>query len=263
MLKNKGFIIYKLFTFISFVLISSSSLFAQEQASQNQQEKIAKTTQGDVPELSISPSQKDDIDKLSGATAQLHIQEFPLRYFEDDGFWRPSMARDDGIMTLQLLRSQGSSSKILQPENAPNNHILGAKIIFTRRSMASAYILPATPIPVEGVAKIISVWVAGRNTGHTLKLLIHDRFGNKSVVFMGKLNFTGWKKLTGTISPSLKQHDYHSPSSGTGILIDGFRIDMDLKDAYGTFYVYFDDLAAKTDLFVEEGRDKDDPIDNW
>jgi hypothetical protein len=48
-----------------------------------------------------------------------------------------------------------------------------------------------------------------------------------------------------------------------GIKILGFRIDCDPMEAYGSYYVYFDDLRAYTDLSDEENRAKDDPIDMW
>jgi hypothetical protein len=34
-------------------------------------------------------------------------------------------------------------------------------------------------------------------------------------------------------------------------------------DSYGSYYVYFDDLRAVTDLYAENSRDADDPHDDW
>jgi hypothetical protein len=34
-------------------------------------------------------------------------------------------------------------------------------------------------------------------------------------------------------------------------------------DSFGTYYVYFDDLRAVTDLFGESKRDADDMSDGW
>jgi hypothetical protein len=48
-----------------------------------------------------------------------------------------------------------------------------------------------------------------------------------------------------------------------GIRIVGFRIDCDPIEAYGSYYVYFDDLRAVTDLFAENNRDPDDMADGW
>jgi hypothetical protein len=48
-----------------------------------------------------------------------------------------------------------------------------------------------------------------------------------------------------------------------GLQILGFLIEPDMMEAYGTYYVYFDDLRAYTDLFAEQSRDPDDMVDSW
>jgi hypothetical protein len=34
-------------------------------------------------------------------------------------------------------------------------------------------------------------------------------------------------------------------------------------ETYGSYYIYFDDLRAVTDLFAENNRDVDDMADAW
>jgi hypothetical protein len=58
------------------------------------------------------------------------------------------------------------------------------------------------------------------------------------------------------------QQNFHY-SNISGIKVTGFRIDCDPMEALGTYFVYFDDLRAVTDLFTEDLRDPDDPIDDW
>jgi hypothetical protein len=48
-----------------------------------------------------------------------------------------------------------------------------------------------------------------------------------------------------------------------GIKIRGFRVDVYPWQAYGSYYIYLDDLRAVTDLFADESRDPDDMIDGW
>ncbi|HPX26687.1 MAG TPA: flagellar filament outer layer protein FlaA, partial [Treponemataceae bacterium] len=43
----------------------------------------------------------------------------------------------------------------------------------------------------------------------------------------------------------------------------GFRVDCDPELARGSYYLYFDDLRAVTDLYAMENRDEDDMDDNW
>jgi hypothetical protein len=49
----------------------------------------------------------------------------------------------------------------------------------------------------------------------------------------------------------------------SGIQITGLKIETDPLDSYGTYYVYFDDMRAVTDLFGESKRDSDDMSDGW
>jgi hypothetical protein len=111
--------------------------------------------------------------------------------------------------------------------------------------------------------------VAGRNYNHELKILIEDFFGRPYELLVGKLNFQGWKKLTVAIPPQapdglsgIVQRNYHF-NNLMGIKVIGFRIDCDPSEAYGTYYVYLDDLRAVTDLFAENNRDPDDMVDAW
>ena len=48
-----------------------------------------------------------------------------------------------------------------------------------------------------------------------------------------------------------------------GLKIVGFRVDCDPESAQGSYYIYFDDLRAVTDLYDMENRNEDDMIDNW
>ena len=48
-----------------------------------------------------------------------------------------------------------------------------------------------------------------------------------------------------------------------GIKVLGFIVDTDPMESYGTYYIYFDDLRAVTDLFAAENRDADDMADTW
>jgi hypothetical protein len=48
-----------------------------------------------------------------------------------------------------------------------------------------------------------------------------------------------------------------------GIRVTGFRINCDPMEAQGSYYIYFDDLRAVTDLFAENDRDPDDMNDAW
>ena len=58
------------------------------------------------------------------------------------------------------------------------------------------------------------------------------------------------------------QKDYHY-STRMGLKVVGFKIECDPEDAYGSYFMYFDDLRVVSDLYEMEARDADDMYDNW
>ena len=213
-----------------------------------------------------------DPERLGIESAQQQLKEVSVDKFEHDGFWRSTMSSDEGYTTSRLFAG-GPMAKEPIPEeegmDIPDQYVLGTRVDFLRRGYNSFTIYPSRPIPIEGITKLVSVWVAGRNYNHELKLLIQDFFGRNYEFYVGKLNFQGWKKLTVAIPPQAEdglsgvvQRNYHY-NNQMGIKIMGFRIECDPLEAYGSYYIYLDDLRAVTDLFSENNRDVDDMADGW
>lgn len=200
-------------------------------------------------------------------TAQQELKEISISKFEDAGMWQSQMPRDAGIATIRKIQGGPlDKEKIAEEEELgiveADDYVLGAKVSFYQRAVTSFSILPSNPMPVEGICKTVSVWVIGRNTNHMLKLLIKDHFGSRAEITMGPLNFTGWKKMSVAVPTNIVQKDYHY-NNRMGIEILGFKVDCDPEETYGTYYIYFDDLRATTDLFSENNRDEDDIADVW
>jgi hypothetical protein len=240
----------KKFLIIAFFLLIAGFLYAQ------QQREVG------------SP----DPERLGIDSAQQMLKEVSVDKFEHDGFWRSTMSGDEGYATTRLF-SGGPSAKEPIPEeeglDIPDKYVLGTRIDFLRRGYNTFTIYPTRPIPIEGITKTVSVWVAGRNFNHELVLLLQDFFGRHYEFYVGKLNFIGWKKMTVAIPPQsddgfsgVVQRNYHY-NNQMGLKIMGFRIDCDPLEAYGSYYIYFDDLRAVTDLFAENNRDEDDMVDGW
>jgi len=206
-------------------------------------------------------------EELGIDAAQQKLRTVSVSKFEDAGFWRANMSLDQGLVTVRTLPGVPLDKEELEGEveagiDLPDERVLGVKVEYFKRGDHQVSILPSRPLPIEGISKTVSVWVVGRNSPHTLKLIVRDQFGQTGEVTMGKLNFAGWKKMIATIPTSVTQRDYHY-GNRLGIQIEGFRIDMDPEETFGTYYIYFDGLRATTDLFPEESRDVDDMADNW
>jgi len=211
-------------------------------------------------------------DSLGIDAAQQYLKEVSVDKFEREGFWRSTMSSDDGYTTSRLF-SGSPAGKLVIPEeeglNIQDKYVLGTRVDFIHRGYTSFTLYPIRPIPIEGITKTVSVWVAGRNYNHELYLLLEDFFGRPFELYIGKLNFQGWKKLTVAIPPQAEdglngivQRNYHY-NNNIGIKITGLRVNVDPWEAYGNYYVYFDDLRAVTDLFAEDNRDADDMPDGW
>jgi hypothetical protein len=213
-----------------------------------------------------------DAQSLGIDAAQQLLKEVSVDKFEHDGYWRSTMSTDTGYVTSRLFMGGPSGKEPIPDEeglNIPDNNVLGSRVDFLRRGHTSFTLYPVRPIPIEGITKTISVWVAGRNYNHELKILIQDFFGRPFELYMGKLNFQGWKRLTVAIPPQAEdgrngivQRNYHY-NNQLGIKITGLKVECDPSEAYGSYYIYFDDLRAVTDLFAEDNRDPDDMLDSW
>jgi hypothetical protein len=211
-------------------------------------------------------------ERLGIDEAQQLLKEVSVDKFEHDGFWRSTMSGDEGYTTTRLFSGAPAGKQPIPEEegmNIPDQYVLGTRVDFLRRGYNTFTIYPARPVPIEGITKTISMWIAGRNFNHEITILIQDFFGRDYEIYMGRLNFQGWKKLTVAIPPQAEdgvsgvvQRNYHY-NNQMGIKITGFRINCDPMEAYGSYYIYFDDLRAVTDLFAESNRDADDMSDAW
>jgi len=213
-----------------------------------------------------------DPERLGIETAQQMIREVSVCKFEHEGFWTSTMSNDNGYTTSRLFLGGPSAKEPIPDEEGmdiPDIYVLGTRVDFLRRGYHDFTIYPIRPIPVEGITKTVSVWVAGRNFNHELVLLIEDFYGRHYEFIMGKLNFIGWQKMIVAIPPApgdgisgVVQGSRHHHAN-FGIKITGFRVNVDPMEARGSYYIYLDDLRAETDLFTEHHRDEDDMVDGW
>jgi hypothetical protein len=202
----------------------------------------------------------------------LELKEVSVDKFEMEGYWTSHISPDNGYTTSRLFTGAPLEKEPI-PDEGPfeieERYVFGTRVDFIHRGYTSIFFHPQRPIPIEGITKTVSLWVAGRNFRHELYLLIRDFLGRDFELFVGRLDFPGWKKLTVAIPPpaddgknGVVQRDYHY-FNRMGIMVTGLMIKADPWEAYGSYYVYFDDMRAVTDLFTESNRDPDDIPDSW
>jgi hypothetical protein len=199
------------------------------------------------------------------------LREVSVDLFEREGSWNVHISPDVGVISGRLFDGAPAAKEPLEDSGSQDREdtkVLGVKAEFFKRGVNSFYITSARPIPIEGVTKTVSVWVVGRNMDHELYLLVQDYYGHNFELYVGSLGFSGWKKMTVAIPPSpdsehgiIQQSAYNG--SKPGLRIVGFRVDCNPMLARGSYFIYFDDLRAITDLYDIENRDEDDMMDNW
>ena len=219
------------------------------------------------PGVLLAQETEPEPENLGVDTAQQNLQEISITRFEDPGFWDVSIPIDAGIITHRRLQGSPADKEPIPAEEeagieVTDEYVLGVKASYFKRGATTISVEPSQPLEVPGIVKTISLWVVGRNFNHTLNIVLADYYGNRMVLPMGDLNFSGWKKLTVAVPPGIRQRSAHY-NQQTGIQVLGLAIEPHIMETYGTYYVYFDDMRAVTDLFAEESRDADDMIDSW
>lgn len=221
-----------------------------------------------------APVGEPDASSIGSDEAQLELQQITISDCEEAAFWVASMAQDEGLITIRTLEGNpleketkdsvriAEERKIRSDDGWLGDNVIGVKVSFYRRGNNVFSVLPIKPIPIAGTTKIISLWVVGRNYNHELKIIVADFYGNKAELSVGKLNFSGWRKLSVAIPPQITQSDFHYTAK-EGLKFVGLKVECNPEEAFGTYYLYFDDISAETDLFSLKVRDADDMDDGW
>lgn len=206
---------------------------------------------------------------IGNDSARQALKEVSVDRFEIEGSWNASISPDYGVISSRLFEgSPMAKEPVAGEEDVVDTNVFGVKVEFFRRGVNSFYIRSARPIPIEGVTKTISLWVAGRNMDHEMYVLVQDYNGNNFELYLGTLGFSGWKKMTVAVPPTPDgEHGIIQSSAYEGVKpglrIVGFRIDCNPMLARGSYYLYLDDLRAVTDLYDIQNRDEDDMNDDW
>jgi hypothetical protein len=117
-----------------------------------------------------------------------------------------------------------------------------------------------------GIIKSVAVNVYGLNFPHGLSTILIDSQGNERTVFMGYLQFDGWRELIWS-NPAyvqeVRSRDLRLiplyPTSTPFVKFGGFLIQRDAAKAGGDFVTYFKDVRLIYDLAVmEQDRDIED-----
>ena len=121
-----------------------------------------------------------------------------------------------------------------------------------------------------GVLKSIQINVLGRNFSNSLSLLLENQFGEEQEIFMGYLNFDGWKALN-WVNPNyqteVRNRDIRVlalyPRSAPFIKLKGIVIHRDAAQDGGDIVTYFKDINVIYDQAVIPGGSEVDDEAIW
>lgn len=110
-----------------------------------------------------------------------------------------------------------------------------------------------------GLIKSVQVMVKGLNFPHGLSLIIQDADGNEQTMFMGYLNFDGWKELQWD-NPAYVQDVRNRelrvyplyPNSTPMVKLGGFVVTRDGASQGGDFVTYIKDVKLLYDKAVSD-----------
>jgi hypothetical protein len=293
--KKKNF--FKVTIFIGIALltfITINNVRAQQTDSNNGQQQ-AQNSNNNQPTGRIDYGQLlDESPKENQKSYEDTLYKVTIDTFEDGGNYSVSIPSDFGIATVlerngapNGLKKEGDQQGIrevnpdqntavpsgrksdLNPSQYfvngpdPKKSILGVKTdFFAGRKYSWVRIDAISPTKLTGLVKGFEVWVAGRNINHELFVIVEDAYHVERLISAGTLNFPDWRRITVQVPSYIPQENYHD-SDSNGLTFKGFIVKFNLRDSYGKYYIYFDNLAAEVSRYKEETLSPDNPKDNW
>jgi hypothetical protein len=168
--------------------------------------------------------------------------------FEIPAFEPKATVDDQGVITPAAAGAQGTD-----PANARLSRFEGSYDANTKITTALGIVKNV------GIIKSIAVTVKGLNFPHGLSLVLRDADGNENNVFMGYLNFDGWKELRWD-NPAYVQDVRNRelrvfplyPKTTPMVKFDGLIVTRDAANEGGDFVAYIKEVRILYDKAVLE-----------
>jgi hypothetical protein len=175
--------------------------------------------------------------------------------FEIPAFEPKASVDDQGVISPAAANAQGSD-----PINARLTRFEGSYDANTKITTALGIVKNV------GVIKSVAVTVKGLNFPHGLSVVLLDADGNEQNIFLGYLNFDGWKEIRWD-NPAYVQDVRNRelrvfplyPKTTPMVKFGGLVVTRDAANEGGDFVAYVKDVKILYDKAVlDSGRDIDD-----
>ena len=230
------------------VVVMAVTVNAQNQSqSQSQSQSSAQSSQDYITVF-------DDL-SIPREYSKEDVQTIVLDNFDLAEDWSVSIPREQGIV---MRKKVAAKSKL---DDSSSQYCLGIKAISFIRGFNWVEIKPAQPVLINGRSKALSVLAVGRNFRHKLYAWVRDYRGVEYKIYMGSLNYQGWKRLATVIPDYVPQYSRYVPQYRP-LFLTKFVIEFDPDEMPGNFYIYLDRLEAATDVY-KAAYDGDDLLDDF
>lgn len=146
----------------------------------------------------------------------------------------------------------------LNPEEE-DREVLGAHFKFNRQGYNNIEFIPVrededgemvhNPIDIPGRARQIDLWVWGSDFDYYLEAHLRDFQGVVHTLFLGNLNYVGWKNLRADIPGYIRQSQQYAPYLA-GLQLEKLVLWTKPTERVHDCYVYLDQIKVLTDIFI-------------
>ena len=107
------------------------------------------------------------------------------------------------------------------------------------------------PMRVHGFVRELSIYVFGHDRGDQLWIEISDQTGQVHRLGLGRLDFSGWRRLSASVPPAVRQQPTHVLSSDSGIQLRAFQVIPVASSVEAPCVFYLDQLEALTTPYLQ------------
>ncbi len=149
-------------------------------------------------------------------------------------------------MRFYEMGNRSAGIAIRQDYPAPirgSKKYLGIRVLGSREDAIQIY--PPKPIIIDEHVLKLSLWAYGKNLTGSLYVVVKDIKDNTHLLFLGLMNYRGWRKITVDMPKHVIQQDPVVTSKKNNLRIISFIFNPGSRSQESQWnYVYLDDLSA-------------------
>ncbi len=224
-----------------FLLMFSTSLYAQETG----EKKLKFVTPLDMVKWTVL----DDFSTLD----KWDLSAAPEKN-EDMKSGKAYYKKTEPGVVFQHVVGERFTDKYQKDKYGKNPSCLGVKILFPEFSKEHVFIGPKESWKIDGVCKLIWVWLLGRGNNVDLEIILRDYLGRTYFLPVANLDFLGWKYSKIKVPYYIPQSFNVHPQRKTIEILGFFAANNPAQYAdrvHEPIYIYIDQFEVMVDRFAD------------